>query len=117
MTSLTVLYDVGCPVCCRARRWLKEQRQFVPLRFAAAGSDFAKKLFPELDVSETLDDLTVVGSDRTVYRGEKAWLMCLWALEEYRAWAQRLATPALYPVARKMVQAISAGRKFFVRTK
>lgn len=30
-----------------------------------------------------------------------AWIMCLYALEDYREWALRLAQPGLFPLARQ----------------
>ena len=77
---LTVLYDVRCALCCRARAWLADQPKYVPMAFVAAGSNEAKRRFPGLDHDSTLEELTVVGWGGEVYRGAKAWVMCLWAL-------------------------------------
>ena len=45
-----------------------------------------------------------------VWQGAGAWVMCLWALEEYRAWSARLAAPAMQAVAGKIVHWISGNR-------
>ena len=43
----------------------------------------------------------VVSDEGGVYRDGNAWIMCLFALEEYRDWANRLAHPLLRPLARQ----------------
>ena len=91
MWSLTVLYDARCSLCCRIRVWLQAQSQFVQLDFIAANSTEALAQYPALNHELTLRVLHVVSSDGEVYRDAKAWLMCLWALREYRPWALRLA--------------------------
>ena len=108
--ALTVLYDAGCGLCRRARAWLEQEPQFVELRFVAAGSAAARQRFPELDPAATLAEITVVGDDGAVYRGARAWLICLWALRDYREWSQRLAAPTLQPSVERFVHWVSANR-------
>ena len=112
MTRLTVLFDYRCGLCQRARRWLEAQPKFVELEFIAAGSDHARYRFPTLPgVSpNTVEELVVVGDDGAIYRGDRAWIMCLYALVEYREWAERLASPKLLPLARAAFQLISENR-------
>lgn len=110
MRSLTVLYDADCRVCCQARRWLERQPQLVALRFVPAASRAAARLYPELDPAETLRQITLVGDDGSVYRGAKAWVMCLWATERYRHFADKLASPKLMPRAQRFVARVSAER-------
>src|SRR5215208_5860067 len=86
-THLTVLYDARCDFCRSVRAWLEGQPKYVPLRFAAVGSERAQALFPALEHAATLGEITVVRSDGAVYRGERAYLMVLWALRRYRGWA------------------------------
>lgn len=107
---LTVLYDARCGLCRRARSWLEEQAQILPLEFVAAGSEEARARFPELDAAATLDELTVVADGGEVYRGANAWLMCLWALRSYRLLAIRLSAPAMQPAARRFVSWVSRHR-------
>jgi len=52
----------------------------------------------------------VIGDDGAVYFGPKAWLMCLWALREYREWSLRLSSPALLPNAKRVISTISQNR-------
>jgi len=91
---LTVLYDADCELCTFVREWLGRQPQLVPLALVPAGSERARGLFPTLDHSATLDDVTVIGDAGQVYRGAGAWVVVLWALREYRPLAHRFATPA-----------------------
>lgn len=107
---LTVLYDIRCALCRRARAWLDDQSKYVPLEYVAAGSQEARRRFPGLDHDNTLVDLTVVGMNGEVYHGAKAWIMCLWALKKYRGTALRLATPELMPSARRIIAWVSRNR-------
>ena len=111
MRRLTVLYDTRCTLCREARRWLERQARLVDLEFVAAGSDELRRRWPGIDPDETLRQLTVVGDDRAVYRGAKAWVMCLWALREYRAWGVRLAAPHLRPFAERTFRWLSKRRR------
>ena len=112
---LTVLYDASCRLCVNARSWIEHQRRVVPIEFVAAGSATARREFPSLDVNETLKELTVVSDRGHVYRGAKAWLVCLWALERYRGWAQTLSRPSVMPAARRFVTSVSRNRYRFGR--
>lgn len=109
--GLTVLYDAQCSLCRFLRGWLSEQRQLVPLGFVAAGSEEARRRYPGLDHHNTLDEITVIGDAGQVYRGPAAWIVCLWALREYRRLAHRLSTPAGYLVARGAVLAAAKWRE------
>jgi len=108
---LTVLYDGGCPLCRAARRWLAGRVQLVPLDFVEAGSAAAAHRFPGLDHAGTLAEVTVVADTGAVYSGDAAWLICLWALDGYRALALRLAQPRLRPLARRVVRAAATIRE------
>ncbi|MDR3619468.1 MAG: DUF393 domain-containing protein [Paludisphaera borealis] len=111
MEKLYVLYDADCGLCSWARRWIIQQPAFLPLRFIPAGSDTAARLFPGLSrPDEPKQELVVVGDDGAVYRNENAWIMCLYALEEYREWAVRLAHPLLRPLAREGFALLSRQR-------
>lgn len=107
---LTVLYDAGCALCQRARAWLERQPKYVPLEFVPAGSEEARRRFPGLDSKKTLADLTVVGPAGEVYVGAKGWVMCLWALKNYRSAALRLSSPEMMPVARRLIAWVSRNR-------
>jgi len=110
MRSLTVLYDPNCALCQRAWFWLNAQRKYVHMAFLPAGTEQARSRYPGLDHDASLRELTVVGDGGEVYLGVKAWLMCLWALREYRAMALRWSTPEKMPLARRFVAWVSRNR-------
>ena len=110
MKSLTILYDANCGLCCRIKAWLQTQSKYVDLDFIAAGSDAARSRYPQLDHAATLKELTVVSDEGNYYCGAKGWLMCLWALREYRGWAVRFSSPDMAPMARRLVVKLSSLR-------
>ena len=111
MKTLYVLFDGECALCHRCRRWLERQPAYVELRFRPAAIPGGR-----LPVS---GDCAVPPGGATrwpsadagdVYQGSHAWIMCLWALREYREWSQRLASPALLPWARRVCELVSENR-------
>jgi predicted DCC family thiol-disulfide oxidoreductase YuxK len=96
VTRMTVYYDARCGLCCAVRDWLAHQRQLV-----------AVECVPKKGAA---DDLVVVADSGEVWSGDGAWLMVLWALDDYRDWSYRLATPALLPTARAAFARLSAYR-------
>jgi predicted DCC family thiol-disulfide oxidoreductase YuxK len=110
MQRLYVIYDGRCGLCRLARQWLDRQEQLVELEFLAAGSFAATRLFPTLSDTDRPEELIVVSDEGGVYRGGHAWIMCLYALEEYREWAERLSSPALLPLARQGFAMLSKQR-------
>jgi predicted DCC family thiol-disulfide oxidoreductase YuxK len=111
MNTLTVLYDAACGFCVRCRDWLSRQPQFVTLEFCPAGSEESARRFPGLETSGKVEELVVIDDEGGIYRGAQAWLMCLWALVEYREWSGRLASPALLPLARGAFAFVSSRRR------
>jgi predicted DCC family thiol-disulfide oxidoreductase YuxK len=107
--SLTVLYDARCGLCSNARRWLEGQPQIVPLELLPADSEEARRRYPTLAETEP-EELVVVSDEGDLYRGSHAWIVCLWALQDYREWSFRFAQPALLPLARGIVEWISTRR-------
>jgi predicted DCC family thiol-disulfide oxidoreductase YuxK len=119
MRQLVVLYDAQCGLCRRFKEWLAAQTParngsggVVRLGFVAAGSTEARQLYPGLDHAATLREVTVVADDGAVYVGDRAWIVCLWAIRDHRATAVRLASPGMRPVARAMVQAAAGLRSW-----
>jgi predicted DCC family thiol-disulfide oxidoreductase YuxK len=110
MNSLTILYDARCNLCAHVRSWLETQPAYLELLFLPAGSAEARQRFPQLDHAETLDELTVVSDEGAIYSGANAWVICLWALQGYRAWALRLSSPELLPLARRVVLWVAQSR-------
>ncbi|HUG54036.1 MAG TPA: DUF393 domain-containing protein [Vicinamibacteria bacterium] len=109
MRSLAVLYDARCGLCSTARGWLEGQPQIVPLELLPADSAEARRRFPTLAADEP-EELLVVGDDGAVYRGTHAWIVCLWALEDYRDLSFRMAGPLLRPLAGEVFAWVSTRR-------
>ena len=117
MHTLTVLYDARCNLCSHIRSWLETQPSYVTLDFVPAGSAEARRRFPQLDHTTTAQELTVVSDAGDVYLEANAWIMCMWALRDYRAWSLRMSTPELLPLARRIVLWVALNRfRFGTRT-
>jgi predicted DCC family thiol-disulfide oxidoreductase YuxK len=113
--TLYVLYDARCGICSRVRVWMQEQQSYVALAFVPAGSERARRLFPDLDHDANPRELVVVTNEGEVYSDDAAWLLCLWALVEYRSWSFRFARGPLRPLARAAWQLLSANRRELAR--
>ena len=115
MQTLYVLYDERCAICKRLKEWLLVQRSWIGLSMIPAGSARAKGMFPALDKIAGTNDLVVISDAGEVYLNNHAWIMCLYALEEYRDWALRLASPLLLPLARQAFETLSRNRQAISR--
>ncbi|HVT05694.1 MAG TPA: DCC1-like thiol-disulfide oxidoreductase family protein [Thermoanaerobaculia bacterium] len=113
---LYVLYDAQCGLCSRVRLWMTDQPAYCAIDFIPAGSDLARRLFPELDTQENPSELIVVTDEGDVYRDDAAWTVCLWAMVEYRVWSQRIARGPLRGLARKVWAMVSSNRIEISRT-
>jgi predicted DCC family thiol-disulfide oxidoreductase YuxK len=100
----------GAACAVGGRQWLARQPAFVELTFVPAGSEPAEQLFPGLSRPGVPEELVVVSDDGAVYRDSHAWIMCLYALQDYREWSFRLAQPALLPLARQAFALFSRNR-------
>jgi predicted DCC family thiol-disulfide oxidoreductase YuxK len=107
---LYVLYDPGCGLCSQLVQWMSEQPSAYQLRFVAGSSGEARRLFPELHSPARPEELVVVSGEGAVYRGEAAFIVCLYALNDYRPLAVRLARPAFRPLARRIFTLLSTHR-------
>jgi predicted DCC family thiol-disulfide oxidoreductase YuxK len=116
MEKLYVLYDPKCEICRRLKDWILVQRSWIGIAVLEAGSEKAKRLFPELEQIATQDDLAVIlvqdNDEGAVYLNDHAWIMVLYAMVEYREWAARLTHPLLMPLARQAFAALSKNRHF-----
>lgn len=109
--ALTVLYDSQCPVCRRARGWVASQVTVVPIEFVAAGSDAALHRFPHLDHGATLQDITVLDDAGRFYRGDRAWIMVMWAVASTRALSIDVASGRKRRMFRSIKGATELARK------
>lgn len=110
MQKLTILYDATCGLCFQAKLWMLGQNTMLQLEFLAAASPVARQRYPQY-ANDDPEELIAIDDRGGVYRGTKAWLICLWALEEYRDLSFRLASPRLQPMVRRAWRAISENRK------
>lgn len=115
MKTLFVFYDAECAFCLRCRKWLEAQPAWVELRFIPRQSPDAERLFHGIGAYTATDDLVVASDEGAVYCGPSAFIMCLYALEDYREISLRLAQPALLPFSRKAFTLISQYRDTFSR--
>ena len=91
MKRLRLYYDERCGL------WLGRQRQLVPIECAPKPP------------GQT--DLAVLSDTGEVWTGDSAWLIVLWALDDYRDWSYRLARPELLPLARQAFAMLSRNRE------
>ena len=110
MKSLTILYDDQCGICSRLRIWLETQATFVPLQFMPLHSPALPQMYPGISVFQPDEKLVIVSDDGNVWQGDSAWITLLWSLESGREWSLKLASPALRPLARRVVAAVSQNR-------
>lgn len=115
MKHLTVLYDPTCGFCVTCRQWLSKQPKWIEMRFVPQGSSKARQLFPTLTCREDdhgrPDELIVVDDAGQVYRDDKAWVMCFYALRDYRGLSMKLARPGMAKLARRAYTLISGNRR------
>jgi predicted DCC family thiol-disulfide oxidoreductase YuxK len=106
ISSFTILYDAECGLCTSAKDWIERQAPLVGLHFVATGSPEARKRFPQLHAGE----LAVVSDLGEVWIGDHAWIVCLWALRDYRDFAFKLTSPLLSLLAREAFAVVSKNR-------
>lgn len=110
MKRLYVLFDGECSLCGRCQAWLARQPAFLELHFLPFQSPEALRRFPGIEALHPEDQLLVISDEGGVYRGPQAWIMCLYALRDYRDWSQRLSHPALLPWAQLFCKLLSENR-------
>lgn len=110
MKRLYVIYDAKCEVCRRCRVWLARQVAFVPLTFVPLQAPELATRFPGIERLSPEREIVVVSDAGEVWQGGSAWVMCLWALRDFREWSQRLAHPLLLPLARRACELVSGRR-------
>jgi predicted DCC family thiol-disulfide oxidoreductase YuxK len=110
MKRLTVLYDAACPLCVRCRAWMEQQVSFVELEFLASASAAAVERYGE--VPWLGSELVVVSDHGEVWVGPAAFIVALWALEDYREWSYRLSGDSFSKMAERFFYALSHRRKW-----
>jgi len=107
ITLLTVLYDGNCSFCGRCMVWLQDQEQRIPLEFVPLHSPLARQRYPSLTEKGNDDELIVINNLGQIYRKDKAFIMCLFALEQYQEWAFHFSKPVYRPFIRHGYQYLS----------
>ncbi|HEY3238913.1 MAG TPA: DCC1-like thiol-disulfide oxidoreductase family protein, partial [Acidimicrobiia bacterium] len=110
---LTVVYDEHCELCRRCRHWLEWQPRFVEMEFLAAGSPAARQRYGGMPWLGA--ELVVADDQGRVWIGPAAFLICLWATREWRAWSYRLSGPMFAPLAERFFHLVSVKRGRLVR--
>lgn len=110
MKTLTLFYDARCGLCSELRKWLAAQPAYVGLEFVPYDSPEAARRLPGIGKLGADQEIVVMADTGEVWQGAGAWVMCLWALQDYREWSARLAGPGMQGVARKVVHWISQNR-------
>jgi predicted DCC family thiol-disulfide oxidoreductase YuxK len=113
MQRLTILYDEQCPICVRCRDWLAVQPAFVALDFLGCRTDEAAARYGA--VPWLREELVVVSDEGDVWAGPAAFLVSLWALQDWREWSYRLSGPLFAPLAQRFFESISKNRKDLAR--
>jgi predicted DCC family thiol-disulfide oxidoreductase YuxK len=111
MTTLYILYDAECALCCRCREWLEGQPAWIRLVCLPFQEALKDRRFADVAVLRPDREVVVVADTGEVWQGAGAWVMCLWALRERRSWAEVLAHPLWMPAARRVVRWLSGHRK------
>ena len=112
MKQLTVLYDGECELCKRCRTFFTNKPAYISLKFIALQTPDLEQQFPGIHAFHPDKEIIVISDEGGVYQGGFAWIMCLYALKEYREWSFRLANPALLPFAKRIVSSVSHNRYF-----
>ncbi|MDP2274146.1 MAG: DCC1-like thiol-disulfide oxidoreductase family protein [Archangium sp.] len=108
LEAMWVLYDETCGFCCKCADWLRTQHKLVPLTCLPRGGETSRRVFAGLPWGH--DELVVVDSTGGVYRGTEAFVMALWALDDYRVWAERASHEPLKSRARSLFHGLSSRR-------
>lgn len=109
MRELTVLYDEGCALCVRCSDWMSKQRSLVPVRFVACRSDEARAQYGAIPWLG--EELVVVSDGGDVWAGPAAFLVCLWALEDWREWSYTFSAGVFSPLVERFFRALSSRRR------
>ena len=105
---LTVVYDDACELCVRCSTWLRWQATYVPLELLPVS---AARQEPRLAGIPWLGaELVVLDGRGRIWVGAAAFIVCLWATRDWRAWSYRLSGPSFAPMAERFFHAISSHR-------
>jgi predicted DCC family thiol-disulfide oxidoreductase YuxK len=112
MKKLTVLYDAECALCQQCRAFLLREPAYILLEFVPLQTPDLASRFPGIEALHPEREIIVIADTGEIWQGGHAWITCLYALKNYREWSYRLASPALLPLAKRIVTGISSNRHF-----
>jgi len=119
--EITVYYDGHCGMCCSFQEWIYRQERLAPIRFIPYQSLGTEAAPPRIRGLDPGREMVVHTREDLLYQGAEAWVICLYALTEYRGWALRLSSPTLLPLAKKVCTHLATNRrrlsKIFFRKK
>ncbi|MDP0499426.1 MAG: DUF393 domain-containing protein [Verrucomicrobiota bacterium JB022] len=110
MMKLLVFYDQDCAFCRKCKNWLIRQPAYLELELLPVQARSVQMAYPELAEHDASENMIVISDTGLVYTGDDAWITILWALKDWRDWANRLQQPALRPLARQFWQLVSQNR-------
>ena len=97
-------------MCRNCKDWLLLQPSFVTLEFVALQAPEVPMRFPGVESLRPEENILVISDSGEIWEGVDAWIVCLWALREYRELSARLAHPMLKPFARRACELVSRNR-------
>lgn len=107
---LFVLFDGRCGLCRRVADWLRDEPTFVRTAYIPYPSRPAIERFPDLFSTGIPEEVLVVTDEGMVYRGEEAWIMCLYATCRWRELSITLAQPGWRPFLRQAMDLLARNR-------
>lgn len=103
MKCLYIIYDAKCPLCQSIASRLRREPCYVPIvPIPSDAPNFSTK-FPGLVLPAEPTEVLAIADTGDIYRGDAAWLICLWAMRRYRAASFTLADPLLRPALHRVV--------------
>ena len=110
LTQLEIIYDDRCALCQRCAAKLTTEPAYIKLKPISRTHAANHHQYKHLMQNIGQDEMVAVGNDGSVYRGEKAYLMCLWATRRWRKLSIRLSRPALRGAVRSACHLIARSR-------
>lgn len=100
--SLDIYYDNRCAVCTTFINWLSLEPYVCNVNFVSYQSARAEEWFRSLSTGESERSLAVRNDSGGMYRGDAAWVQCMLGCLNYGAIGERLTSPMLTAVAKKV---------------
>lgn len=103
MKCLYVIYDAKCPLCRSFADRMQREPCYVPIVPVPSDAPDLSIRFPGLILPAEPTEVVAIADTGDIYRGDAAWLICLWAMRRYRAASFTLADPLLRPALHRAV--------------